>query len=132
MPTYEYNCPKGHAFDVFQKMSDPAAATCPECGAEAERMIVLGAGFLFKGDGFYITETRSDDYKKEASRDSPGGGEGGGKKESGVKGGEAKEGDRKEGQVKADGKDTGSKEGGAKQTTPSKASHGKSSSGGDE
>ena len=59
MPTYEYNCPKGHAFDVFQKMSDPAAATCPECGAEAERMIVPGAGFLFKGDGFYKTDSRS-------------------------------------------------------------------------
>ena len=132
MPTYEYHCPKGHVFDVFQKMSDPAAAACPECGAEAERVIVPGAGFLFKGDGFYITETRSDDYKKEASRDSPGEGDGGGKKESGVKGDEAKEGDRKEGHVKAAGKDAGSQEGGANNTTSSKTSRSESGSGGHE
>ena len=132
MPTYEYHCPQGHAFDVFRKMSDPAAAKCPECGADAERMIVPGAGFLFKGDGFYITETRSDDYTKKASLDIPGGGEGGGKKESGVKGGEAKESDSKEGQVKAAGKDAGAKDGGAKQTPSSESSRGKSSSGGGE
>jgi putative FmdB family regulatory protein len=64
MPTYEYRCPKGHRFDVFQKMSDPPVATCPECGQPGERMIVPGAGFLFKGEGFYITDYRSDDYKK--------------------------------------------------------------------
>ena len=64
MPTYEYRCPKGHRFDVFQKMSDPPEATCPECGKPAERMIVPGAGFLFKGEGFYITDSRSDEYKK--------------------------------------------------------------------
>ena len=34
MPTYEYHCPKGHIFDVFQKMSDPAGAKCPECGGK--------------------------------------------------------------------------------------------------
>ena len=42
MPTYEYHCPKGHVFDVFQKMSDPLGATCPECGSDAERIIVPG------------------------------------------------------------------------------------------
>lgn len=71
MPTYEYRCPKGHRFDVFQKMSEPPVATCPECGKEAERMIVPGAGFLFKGEGFYITDYRSDDYKKKAASETP-------------------------------------------------------------
>jgi putative FmdB family regulatory protein len=132
MPTYEYHCPKGHAFDVFQKMSDPAVAKCPECGAHGQRMIVPGAGFLFKGDGFYITETRSDDYKKKASMDDAAGGEGSGKKEGGVKEGEAKGGDKKEVPVTSGGKDAGSKEGGAKQVPPPKASRGESSSGGDE
>jgi putative FmdB family regulatory protein len=70
MPTYEYRCPKGHRFDVFQKMSDDPVAECPECGAPAERLISGGAGFLFKGDGFYITETRSEDYRKKASKES--------------------------------------------------------------
>lgn len=64
MPTYEYRCPKGHRFDVFQKMSDPPVAQCPTCGKPAERLIVPGAGFLFKGEGFYITDYRSDAYKK--------------------------------------------------------------------
>ena len=59
MPTYEYRCPEGHVFDVFQKMSDEPGAACPTCGAESERQISAGAGFLFKGSGFYIT-----DYKR--------------------------------------------------------------------
>lgn len=71
MPTYEYRCPKGHAFEVFQRMSDDPAAKCPECGKKAERLISGGAGFLFKGDGFYITDYRSDDYKKKASKEAP-------------------------------------------------------------
>src|SRR5207253_1434372 len=71
MPTYEYRCPKGHTFDVFQKMSDPPVAKCPTCGKKAERMIVPGAGFLFKGDGFYITDYRSDDYKKQKASEGP-------------------------------------------------------------
>lgn len=69
MPTYEYRCPNGHAFEVFQRMSDEPGAPCPECGAAAERQLSGGAGFLFKGDGFYITDYRSDSYKKAAAKD---------------------------------------------------------------
>ncbi|MCH7563113.1 MAG: zinc ribbon domain-containing protein [Gemmatimonadetes bacterium] len=69
MPTYEYRCPKGHAFDLFQRMSDEPGATCPVCGAAAERILSAGAGFIFKGDGFYITDYRSDDYKKAKASD---------------------------------------------------------------
>jgi putative FmdB family regulatory protein len=71
MPTYDYECPKGHRFEVFQKMSDDPVATCPECGGPAKRKISGGAGFLFKGEGFYITDYRSDDYKKRASAEEP-------------------------------------------------------------
>lgn len=71
MPTYDYLCPQGHRFEVFQRMSDDPVSECPECGKGAERQISGGAGFLFKGDGFYITDYRSDDYKKEASAESP-------------------------------------------------------------
>ncbi len=67
MPTYEYECSKGHRFEIFQKMSDAAVSECTECGAPAERKISGGAGFLFKGDGFYITDYRSEEYKKKAS-----------------------------------------------------------------
>jgi len=76
MPTYEYHCPNGHVFDVFQKMSDEPAATCPECGEPAQRQISAGAGFLFKGEGFYATDYRSEEYRKKASAESGGGAEG--------------------------------------------------------
>lgn len=76
MPTYEYRCPKGHEFEEFQRMSDPPVAACPECGAEAERLLSGGAGLLFKGSGFYITDYRSDSYKKAAAADGKGGGAG--------------------------------------------------------
>ena len=71
LPTYEYECTEGHHFEVFQKMSDDAVSACAECGAPAERKISGGAGFLFKGEGFYITDYRSDDYKKKAEADAP-------------------------------------------------------------
>jgi len=72
MPTYDYECPKGHTFEAFQKMTDEPVSACPECGAPARRKISGGAGFLFKGEGFYITESRSDDYKKKASAEAGG------------------------------------------------------------
>lgn len=72
MPTYEYRCSNGHEFELFQRMSDEAVDTCPECGADAERLLSAGAGFLFKGDGFYITDYRKDDYKKKAASEKGG------------------------------------------------------------
>jgi len=69
MPTYEYRCPKGHEFELFQGMSDEPRTPCPECGKIAERLLSGGAGLIFKGEGFYITDYRSDEYKKAASSD---------------------------------------------------------------
>ena len=69
MPTYEYRCPNGHHFELFQRMSDDPRAACPDCGTESERLLSGGAGFLFKGDGFYATDYRSESYKKEASEE---------------------------------------------------------------
>lgn len=71
MPTYEYRCPNEHRFDLIQKMSEEPRANCPECGEESERLLSGGAGFLFKGGGFYITDSRSESYKKEASKEAP-------------------------------------------------------------
>ena len=67
MPTYEYRCSAGHEFELFQNMNDKPVLECPQCGAKSERLLSGGAGFIFKGEGFYITDTRSDDYKKAAS-----------------------------------------------------------------
>lgn len=84
MPTYEYRCPKGHEFEKFQRMSDPPVAACPECGADAERLLSGGAGLLFKGEGFYITDYRSEGYKKAAEKDKGGKAEPGGSKSEGA------------------------------------------------
>src|SRR5262249_42719036 len=65
MPTYEYRCPDGHDFErFFRKISDaPAEVACPVCGKISERRMSAGAGLLFKGSGFYLT-----DYGKNAHR----------------------------------------------------------------
>src|SRR5687767_13118189 len=60
MPTYEYQCPDGHAFEKFQKMSERPRANCPVCGRAASRKISGGAGLVFKGSGFYITDYGKD------------------------------------------------------------------------
>lgn len=60
MPTYEYQCPDGHVFEKFQKMSDRPQAKCPVCGKPATRKISGGAGLVFKGSGFYITDYGKD------------------------------------------------------------------------
>ncbi len=71
MPTYVYRCTEcEHEFEVFAKMSDqPRARKCPVCGARAQRQISGGAGFLFKGEGFYITDYRSEEYRNKAKAD---------------------------------------------------------------
>ncbi len=60
MPTYEYQCPEGHLFEKFQKMTDRPRAKCPVCGKPASRKISGGAGLVFKGSGFYITDYGKD------------------------------------------------------------------------
>ncbi len=74
MPTYEYRCTAcENEFEKFQRISEEPGAECPECGAPSERLMSAGAGLLFKGDGFYITDYRSDSYKKAAQADTGGG-----------------------------------------------------------
>jgi putative FmdB family regulatory protein len=82
MPTYEYRCPDGHEFERFyRKFSDAAVElACPTCGKTGVRVVSGGAGLVFKGSGFYLT-----DYGKNAHRKGVGTG---GKAED--KGGEGK------------------------------------------
>ena len=69
MPTYEYECKScGHSFEVFQSMSDTPLKDCPECGKEVRRLIFGGAGVIFKGSGFYITDKNKGSLKA-ASKD---------------------------------------------------------------
>lgn len=68
MPTYSYECDAcGHEYDLFQMMSDDPNKVCPKCGEEkARRLIGAGAGLIFKGSGFYIT-----DYVKKSRAETP-------------------------------------------------------------
>jgi putative FmdB family regulatory protein len=70
MPTYEYRCEDcGHEFEAFQTISEPPEEKCPVCAGKVKRIISGGAGFLFKGSGFYITDYRSKEYKAAAEKD---------------------------------------------------------------
>ena len=71
MPTYDYECGGcGHRFELFQSITERPVRKCPKCGkAKAKRLIGAGGAIIFKGSGFYITDNRSDDYKKSASAD---------------------------------------------------------------
>jgi putative FmdB family regulatory protein len=75
MPTYEYACEAcGHQFEEFQSIKADPIQKCPKCGKKkVKRLISGGAGFLFKGSGFYITDYRSESYKSDAKADNGGG-----------------------------------------------------------
>jgi len=73
MPTYEYKCEKcGQEFEEFQSIKAEPLTKCrnKDCGGTVKRLFSTGAGFLFKGSGFYITDNRSDSYKKKAKDES--------------------------------------------------------------
>lgn len=66
MPTYDYLCEAcGFHFEQFQSITAEPLKKCPKCSGTVRRLIGGGNGFLFKGNGFYITDYRSEKYKKE-------------------------------------------------------------------
>jgi putative FmdB family regulatory protein len=76
MPTYEYQCEEcDHCFEAFQSITAEPLSECPECAGKVRRLISSGAGFIFKGSGFYATDYRSEGYKKaeKADKDSSSG-----------------------------------------------------------
>jgi putative FmdB family regulatory protein len=100
MPTYEYRCEKcGQTFEAFQSMKDAPYKVCPkelcrlpEWGqGPVKRLLGTGAGLIFKGSGFYITDYRSSSYKEAAKKESGssagGGGSGGSNGGAGNSGG---------------------------------------------
>jgi len=80
MPTYDYSCQKcGQNFEAFQSMRDKPFDECPKelCRlpkwghGKVKRLVGTGAGLIFKGSGFYITDYRSDSYKEAAKKEAP-------------------------------------------------------------
>ena len=75
MPIYEYRCPEGHTFELFQRMSDPPPSECQICGAEPLQKVLYPAAIHFKGSGFYSTDygrSRKRDGSKEGDAPSEG------------------------------------------------------------
>lgn len=71
MPTYDYECIScEHTFEAFQSMSEEPLKKCPECGKKVRRLIGGGIGIIFKGSGFYATDSKSGSGK--SSKDSEG------------------------------------------------------------
>jgi putative FmdB family regulatory protein len=95
MPTYEYRCPKcGTEFEAFQKITSKPVAKCPKCGAKAQRLMSAGAGLVFKGSGFYLTDygrsgqkAKSDAERSASSAEKSSGEKPGGEKPASEKSG---------------------------------------------
>jgi putative FmdB family regulatory protein len=85
VPIYEYKCPKGHVFEVFQRIHDPQPESCETCGEGPLQRVLHPVAVHFKGSGFYSTDYGSKARKKDVDGDRPA------KPESGDKKKDAKE-----------------------------------------
>jgi putative FmdB family regulatory protein len=72
MPIYEYRCPEGHTFEVFQRMTDPPASDCQICGASPVAKVLYPAAIHFKGSGFYATDYGRGNRRREGGKDGEG------------------------------------------------------------
>jgi putative FmdB family regulatory protein len=92
MPIYEYRCPNGHTFEMFQRMSDAPADACETCGASPVEKILFPVAVHYKGSGFYSTDSGRGS-RKATGKEGDGGssGDGGGSSEKGEKGASSSE-----------------------------------------
>ena len=95
MPIYEYKCPKGHVFELFQKMSDSPPEVCEVCGKGPLQRVLYPVAVHFKGSGFYSTDYGKGGTARKPSSD-------GDKSEKSEKSGDSssEKGDKKEKNVK--------------------------------
>ena len=87
MPIYEYKCPNGHVFELFQRMSDPPPGGCEVCGAGPVEKLLYPVAVHFKGSGFYSTDYGRGSRKTSRDGDAP--------EKSGESGGEKKADEKK-------------------------------------
>ncbi|MGH2996499.1 MAG: FmdB family zinc ribbon protein [Gaiellaceae bacterium] len=82
MPIYEYRCPDGHTFELFQRMTDAPPAACQICGAAPLSKVLYPAAIHFKGSGFYSTDYGRSKGRRDASKDGAAPSEGDGETKS--------------------------------------------------
>jgi putative FmdB family regulatory protein len=75
MPIYEYRCPNGHTFEVFQRMTDAPVERCEVCGAGPVEKVLFPVAVHFKGSGFYSTDYGRGGRKGAAKESDAGAGE---------------------------------------------------------
>jgi putative FmdB family regulatory protein len=69
VPIYEFKCPEGHVFEVFQRMSDPPPETCAICGRGPVEKVLYPVAVHFKGSGFYSTDYGRGSRKREQAKE---------------------------------------------------------------
>jgi putative FmdB family regulatory protein len=82
VPIYEYRCPNGHTFELFQRMGAPAPDACEVCAASPLEIVLHPVAVHFKGPGFYSTDYGRGNRKRDASKDGDSGGSSGGSESS--------------------------------------------------
>lgn len=80
MPIYEYRCPQGHTFELFQRMTDPPPEACQVCGDKPVTKVLYPAAIHFKGSGFYSTDYGRGNRRAAQKESGDGPGDGGEKK----------------------------------------------------
>jgi putative FmdB family regulatory protein len=86
VPIYEYKCPEGHVFELFQRFADAPAETCQVCGASPVVKVLYPAAVHFKGSGFYTTDYQNAGKKRGGSGDGSSSSSDGGSSSSGDSG----------------------------------------------
>ena len=77
MPTYQYRCDKcGYEFEEFQSIVEDPLEKCPQCDGSVHRLISGGAGLIFKGSGFYITDYKRGKYNADKAKEKASGSSG--------------------------------------------------------
>ncbi|ADI01433.1 MAG TPA: transcriptional regulator [Syntrophothermus lipocalidus] len=69
MPVYDYKCQHCGKFEIVQRITAPPLEECPTCGGKVERLISRNVGIVFKGPGFYTTDSREKDRLRELNRE---------------------------------------------------------------
>jgi putative FmdB family regulatory protein len=100
VPIYEYRCPNGHVFEIFQRMDDPPPEKCEVCGASPLQRVLYPVAVHFKGSGFYSTDYGRSRKRGGGKESSEGGGSDGGGSDSGGSG----SGDKKSSDSKSESK----------------------------